>query len=160
MHPLTNTVAEFGRGKQFATIKLDKYPEFAPLICYEIIFSDEVVRKVNKPKWMVVLTNDGWYGISSGPYQHLAAAQMRAVEEGISIVRSANSGISAIINPYGEITAQIPLGTQDTINSIVKPDMARWTLFGEYGNNIPLIMSMAIFLLGLLFNLSGRIIKK
>ena len=160
LHPLTNTIAEFGRGNKYATIKLDKYPEFAPLICYEIIFSDEVIRKENKPKWMVLLTNDGWYGISSGPYQHLAAAQMRAVEEGISIVRSANSGISAIINPYGEITAQIPLGIRNTINATIKPSEAQRTLFGEYGNIIPLFMSAMFLLFGLLFKLSSRILKK
>ena len=145
--PVTNTISEFGRGIKFETIKVDGYPEFAPLICYEIIFSDEVVRKDNKPKWAIVLTNDGWYGISSGPYQHLVAAQMRAVEEGISIVRSANSGISAVINPYGEVTAQIPLGERGFIDTMVKPDEARKTIFGICGNYIPLTMSCLILLL-------------
>ncbi len=144
--PVTNTISEFGRGIKFETIKVDGYPEFAPLICYEIIFSDEVVRKDNKPKWAIVLTNDGWYGISSGPYQHLVAAQMRAVEEGISIVRSANSGISAVINPYGEVTAQIPLGERGFIDTMVKPDEARKTIFGICGNYIPLTMSCLILL--------------
>lgn len=154
--PVANTISEFGRGKQYDTIKIDGYPEFAPLICYEIIFSDEIVRKENKPKWAVVLTNDGWYGLSSGPYQHLVAAQMRAVEEGISIVRSANNGISAVINPYGEITAQIPLDVRDSIDATIKPDEARQTLFGHYGNIISVSMSCVLLLLALLL---GRIFK-
>lgn len=154
VRPLTNTVSEFGRGQKYQTIKLADFPEFAPLICYEVIFSDEIVRKTNKPKWAIVLTNDGWYGISSGPYQHLVAAQMRAVEEGISIVRSANSGISAVINPYGQITARIPLGVRGKADALVKPDESHVTLFGYVGNIIPLFMGFiglfaALFISGL-----------
>lgn len=141
VHPLTNTVAEFGRGKQFKTITLDGYPEFAPLICYEVIFSDDVVRKYDKPKWAVVLTNDGWYGVSAGPYQHLVAAQMRAVEEGMTVVRSANSGISAVITPYGEVPVKIGLGVRGFKDAAVNLDLAHRTLFGEYGNAIPLAMA-------------------
>ena len=154
VRPIANTVAEFGRGEKFKTLKIEDYPEFAPLICYEVIFSDEVVKKGSeRPKWAVVLTNDGWYGISSGPYQHLAAAQMRAVEEGISVVRSANSGISAVINPYGEIVAQIPLAERGMVDALVKPDEAHLTLFGQYGNRIPLAMSVLVILLALIFSM-------
>lgn len=157
MKPLANAVAEFGRGEQYKIIRVGDYPAFAPLICYEIIFSDEVVQKgVERPTWAVVLTNDGWYGISAGPYQHLAAAQMRAVEEGISIVRSANSGISAVINPYGEIKGKIPLGTKAAIDALVKPEEAHQTLFGMYGNKIPLAMSGVFLLLGLLCSLASK----
>ncbi len=154
VRPIANTVAEFGRGEKFKTLKVGDYPEFAPLICYEIIFSDEVVKKgADRPKWAIVLTNDGWYGISSGPYQHLAAAQMRAVEEGISVVRSANSGISAVINPYGEIVAQIPLAERGMVDALVKPDEAHLTLFGKYGNRIPLLMSVLVILLAFICSL-------
>lgn len=152
--PLANTVAEFGRGKQFQTLKIADFPTFAPLICYEIIFSDKIVQKEpQKPAWAIVLTNDGWYGISAGPYQHLAAAQMRAVEEGITIVRSANSGISAVINPYGEIKAQIPLGQTAAVDALVKPKESHPTFFGKYGNKIPLTMSLFTLVLALLCSL-------
>lgn len=136
VRPIANTVAEFGRGIKYQTIAVEGHPEFAPLICYEIIFSDEVVSKERKPKWLVVLTNDGWYGQSAGPYQHLAAAQMRAVEEGISIVRSANSGISAVINPYGIITQSIGLDERDFVDATVNPNLSQDTLFGKYGNRM------------------------
>lgn len=147
IRPLTNNVTEFGHGNQFQTITVDGYPEFAPLICYEVIFSDDVVRKNDKPKWMIVLTNDGWYGLSSGPYQHLVAAQMRAVEEGITVVRSANSGISAIITPYGQIPAKIGLGKRGIKDVAVKLNLAHNTLFGQYGNAIPLAMAIVILFL-------------
>lgn len=152
IRPLTNTISEFGRGEKYQTIQIAEYPEFAPLICYEIIFSGQIIQKQNKPKWMILLTNDGWYGISSGPYQHLVAAQMRAVEEGISIVRSANSGISAVITPYGQILGRIELGQRGISDVALKTDLAHPTLFGKYGNIIPLIMSILLLMIGL----SGR----
>ena len=142
--PLTNMVGQFAKGEKYQTIKLDSYAEFAPLICYEVIFSGQIVRKQNKPKWAVVLTNDGWYGISAGPYQHLVAAQMRAVEEGISVVRSANSGISAVINPYGKITSKIGLAERGYVDDTVKISMSHDTLFGQYGNMIPLLMALIL----------------
>ena len=161
VRPLANVVAEFGRGEKYRVLQVGDYPAFAPLICYEIIFSDEVVKKgKEKPSWAVVLTNDGWYGNSSGPYQHLAAAQMRAVEEGMTVVRSANSGISAVINPYGEIKAKIPLGAREAADALVKPDEAYQTPFGKYGNKIPLAMSGVLFLLALLWSAAARRLKK
>ncbi len=152
VHPLTNTIAEFGQGRQFKTITLDGYPEFAPLICYEVIFSDDVVRKGDKPQWAVVLTNDGWYGMSAGPYQHLVAAQMRAVEEGMTVVRSANSGISAVITPYGEVPAKIALGERGVEDVAVKLSLAHRTLFGEYGNGVPILMAFGLMLAAWLIN--------
>jgi apolipoprotein N-acyltransferase len=154
VRPVANVVAEFGRGEKFKTLQVGNYPEFAPLICYEVIFSDEIIKKGDKrPAWAVVLTNDGWYGMSAGPYQHLAAAQMRAVEEGISIVRSANSGISAVIDPYGEIIARIPLGESGSKDALVKPEESHLTVFGKYGNRIALTMSGALIALAIVISL-------
>lgn len=154
VRPVANVVAEFGRGEKFKTLQVGSYPEFAPLICYEVIFSDEIIKKGDKrPAWAVVLTNDGWYGMSAGPYQHLAAAQMRAVEEGISIVRSANSGISAVIDPYGEIITQIPLRESGSKDALVKPEESHLTVFGKYGNRIALTLSGALIALALLISL-------
>ena len=154
--PVTNMVGQFARGEKYQTIKLEGYAEFAPLICYEVIFSGQIVRQENKPKWAVVLTNDGWYGISAGPYQHLVAAQMRAVEEGISVVRSANSGISAVINPYGIITSQIGLAERGYIDDTVKISQSHLTLFGRWGNLVPLALSAVLVLISLLINKSAK----
>lgn len=151
--PVVNVVAEFGQGIKHQTIKIADYPAFAPLICYEMIFSGEVLSRTTKPQWIVVLTNDGWYGNSSGPYQHLVAAKMRAVEEGVSVVRSANNGISAVITPYGTIRKHLPLNARGFIDALVKPDEARTTLFGQYGNIIPILMSLIFYLCAALINI-------
>ena len=155
--PVTNMIGQFAQGEKYQTIKLEKYAEFAPLICYEVIFSGQIVRKQNKPKWAVVLTNDGWYGISAGPYQHLVAAQMRAVEEGISVVRSANSGISAVINPFGIITSKIGLAERGYVDDVVQIGQSHSTLFGRFGNFVPLAISVFLVLLSLILN---KIAKK
>lgn len=134
VRPVTNMIGQFGRGEKYQVITPEGFEKFAPLICYEIIFSDNIVRKKSNLKWMVLLTYDGWYGDSTGPYQHLAAAQMRAIEEGINIVRSANSGVSAVISAYGEIYAQLGLNERGVLTSEVPLHTAHQTLFGQYGN--------------------------
>ena len=159
--PIANVVAEFGRGIQYQTIKLKEYPAFAPLICYEVIFSGEILRRENKPKWVVILTNDGWYGVSAGPYQHLVAAKMRAIEEGVSVVRCANTGISAVLTPYGTVRKHLALNTDGAVDVLVKPDEARETLFGRHGNAIPLTMAGILLILSLLLNgIAGKFQKK
>lgn len=146
VRPVTNMVAEFGRGEKYQIIAPEGFAKFAPLICYEIIFSDNIVTKNNDLKWMVVLTFDGWYGESSGPYQHLAAAQMRAIEEGINIVRSANSGVSAVISAYGEICAELGLNKRGVLDADVPLYKAHKTLFGKYGN-LMLLSVIALLIL-------------
>lgn len=82
---------------------------YSPMICYEIIFSGNVIDKNNRPDFILNVTNDSWYGISPGPYQHLAQARFRAIEEGLPVVRVADTGISAVIDSQGRITAQLGL---------------------------------------------------
>lgn len=134
VRPIANNIAEFATSEKFKNIQIDKYPPFGALICYEIIFPDNVVNRKNKPNWLVVLTNDGWYGKSSGPYQHLVSAQMRAVEEGISVVRSANSGISAVINPLGHIVNKIDLHNKGYIDVVLPENLEIGTIYSTVGN--------------------------
>jgi apolipoprotein N-acyltransferase len=80
-----------------------------PLICYEVVFPQIIHNAPRRPDWILQITNDAWFGNFSGPAQHLAQARLRAIEQGLPLVRVANTGISAIIDPYGRITAHLPL---------------------------------------------------
>ena len=99
-----------------ASIETGGAPVFLPLICYEIIFPGVVKDWKNRPQWIVNITNDAWFGDSTGPHQHLHQARIRAVEEGLPVVRAANTGISAVIDPFGRVVAKLDLGKAGTID--------------------------------------------
>jgi apolipoprotein N-acyltransferase len=109
-------------------------PRAAPLICYEAIFPGEVVpagAPEERPGTLLNVTNDGWFGATPGPYQHFAQARLRAIEEGLPLIRAANTGISAIVDPYGRVLARLPLGTEGALDgglpqSIAAPPFARF----------------------------------
>jgi apolipoprotein N-acyltransferase len=107
----------FSAGNQRQLITAGNAPSFAPLVCYEIIFPGEVVEGADRPGWLVNLSDDSWFGKSLGPYQHLHQARVQAVEEGLPVVRSTSTGISAVIDPYGRILAKLPLGAQSVIDT-------------------------------------------
>jgi len=79
-----------------------------PLICYEAIFPQDVNAAPARPDFLLQITNDAWFGTFSGPWQHLAQARFRAIEQGLPMLRAANTGISAMIGPRGRVLAQIP----------------------------------------------------
>ena len=99
---------EFSQGTGNKTIKLNNL-NISPIICYEIAFANNVIDNTNKPDIIINLTNDGWFGKSSGPYQHLVLAKFRAVENKLPIIRVSNSGISAYIDEYGRVLKKISL---------------------------------------------------
>ena len=133
-----------GNGPQTLTSDL---PPFSPLICYEIIFPSHVTNSQNKPQWIVNVTNDGWYGQSSGPYQHLVQTRFRAIEEGIPVVRSANTGISAVIDGYGRTLQSLPLEKQGVITSQLPLPIAGNTIFSQCGNWLFLTALLSLLLL-------------
>lgn len=108
----------FDAGKGVVTVAHESLPSFSPLVCYEVIFPDDVTAQP-RPAWMVNVTNDGWYGDSAGPYQHFAQTRLRAIEEGIPIVRSANTGISGIIDPYGRVIESADIYREASIVSYI-----------------------------------------
>lgn len=122
----------FSAGPGAQTIDVGTLPPFSPLICYEIIFPGAVTNPSARPAWLFNLTNDAWFGDSSGPYQHLAAAQLRAVEEGLPVVRVANTGISAVINARGHIEAHLPLLRAGVLDHAL-PGAVPPTFFSLYG---------------------------
>jgi apolipoprotein N-acyltransferase len=114
---LTKVAGGFDTGNGRRAMALPHAPSFLPLLCYEIIFPHAVVPAGERPGWIVNLTNDGWFGESAGPYQHLQQARVRAIEEGLPIARAANTGISAVIDPVGRIVASLPLGAEGVLDS-------------------------------------------
>jgi len=134
-------------GQESNSLDIEQAKPAGVLICYEAIFSGEVVDKKRRPDWLVNITNDGWYGLSFGPHQHLAMAQTRAVEEGLPLVRSAYTGISAVIDPYGRIVASLPLGEEGILDARLPMKLQKPLSFALWGNWIPLgIAGICIFL--------------
>ena len=134
-----------GPGPQ--TMTLPGYPTVGPQICYEAIFPGDVVSKAQRPGWMLNVTNDAWFGVSAGPWQHFAIARMRAIEEGLPLVRSANSGISAIFDPYGRVTGQLGLGVSGILDGQLPRALKQAPLFARYGNIGLLVLLLFVFFL-------------
>lgn len=146
--PITNVISDFVQGQGPQSIELPNGLKIGTAICYEIIFPHQIIDADNKPEVVFNLTNDGWYGDSSGPRQHLVNTQMRAVEEGVSIIRAANSGISALISPYGTIIQKLDLNNKGVIDVNLPKTKSIATLYTQYGNLIPLLMIVLIFIIG------------
>ena len=126
---LTPGETDFSRGPGIQTIRLPGLPPFSPLICYEAIFPGAVVVARARPDWMLNITNDAWYGISIGPYQHFAQTRLRAVEEGLPMIRVANTGISGVVDSHGRVRAKLGLGVAGFIDSPMPGALARPTLY-------------------------------
>lgn len=106
---ITPGLMDFSAGPGPRTLPVPDLPSVGPLICYEAIFPDAIVDEHERPGWMLNVTNDAWYGLTSGPFQHFAIARVRAVEEGLPLLRAANNGITGAIDPYGRVLARLDL---------------------------------------------------
>ncbi|MGE4371893.1 MAG: apolipoprotein N-acyltransferase [Xanthobacter sp.] len=117
LRQLTQLRGGFAAGTRLRPLHVPGLPLAAPLVCYEVIFPDAVMPIGSlRPELMLNLTNDAWFGDTPGPYQHFAQARMRAVEQGLPLIRAANSGISAIIGPMGQIVAYAPLNARTVVD--------------------------------------------
>jgi len=130
---LTKVQGGFIPGTRRRAMEIPNAPRVLPLICYEAIFPGVVAARDDRPGWIVNLTNDGWFGISTGPYQHLQQARMRAIEEGLPLVRAANTGISAVIDPLGRIVARLDLGVEGVLDSGL-PSAIPPTIYARHGD--------------------------
>jgi len=117
LQQLTKQRGGFLAGDRRRLIAVPGAPMALPLICYEVIFPGELLPKGPRPGWIVNVTNDGWFGISTGPYQHFHQARVQAIEEGLPLVRAANTGISAVIDPLGRIVNSLALGSEGVIDA-------------------------------------------
>lgn len=139
--PIVKKGSGFTPGKGPADLAVPGLPPVGALICYEIIFPGEVIDPDGpRPKMLVNVTNDAWFGVSSGPYQHLAAARMRAIEEGIPVFRAANTGVSAVVDSYGRVVASLPLDTTGSIDSPLPPTVAIVPLYARLRETLTIIL--------------------
>ena len=136
------------RGNGFKVI--DTQEPFLPNICYESSFPESPKQFFT---WIVNVTNDGWFGTSIGPYQHLAIAKFRAIEQGVPMVRAALTGISAVIDSFGRVTMQLPLLTKGVLDFELPEYLTNSTYYHSYGN----CMILALLLISFIIN---RIICK
>ena len=138
-------ISDFTPGAGPHTVHIEGLPPFSPLICYEVIFSGKVADETTRPGFLLNVTNDGWYGHTAGPHQHFAIARMRAVEEGLPLIRAANTGISAVIDPYGRVVASLPLGAEGAIDAAL-PESISAPPYTKAGSALYLVLSLFMLL--------------
>ena len=132
LQPIVGAV-DFSAGQNNTLMQLEDIGTMQLLICYEVIFSGEVLSLAMRPDLIVNITNDAWFGASAGPWQHLFQAQMRAVEEGVPLFRVANTGVTAGFDPYGRVLGSIPLGKSGALDLVV-PAAIPPPPFARFGN--------------------------
>ena len=143
---LTKLPGGFIAGERRRPMPVPRAPRMLPFLCYEIIFPGETVPDNERPGWLLNLTNDGWFGISSGPYQHLQQARVRTIEQGLPLVRAANTGISAVIDPLGRIVKSLPLGAEGIMDASL-PRRIDATLYARTGDSgVALVIGAALII--------------
>jgi apolipoprotein N-acyltransferase len=145
LRQLTHQVGGFLSGDRRRTMDVPGAPKMLPLICYEAIFPGAAVPAGERPGWLVNVTNDGWFGISTGPYQHFQQARALAIAEGLPLVRAANTGISGVIDPVGRIIATLPLGTEGVLDASLPRALAP-TPYVRFGDAV-IILFMVVSLI-------------
>ena len=152
---LTKVVGGFIPGARRRPMEIPGAPRMLPLICYEAIFPGDVASREDRPGWIVNLTNDAWFGISTGPYQHLQQARLRAIEQGLPVVRAANNGISAVVDPLGRIVARLGLGIEGVLDSSL-PSAIAPTIYARSGDIPAALIVAAAFI----FVIRRRVAKR
>ncbi len=146
LQQLTKQVGGFLSGDRPRVMDVPGAPKMLPLICYEAIFPGAAVPRGERPGWLVNVTNDGWFGISTGPYQHFQQARALAIAEGLPLVRAANTGISAVVDPVGRIVNSLPLGAEGIFDAKL-PVALEPTIYvraGDYTFGLFLVVSLLV----------------
>jgi apolipoprotein N-acyltransferase len=145
----------FASGPGPRTMHVPGIPPVGALICYEAIFSDQVIDESDRPHWMVNITNDAWFGNSTGPRQHLAAARMRAVEEGLPLMRAANTGISAGFDAKGHELGRLGMQTTGVLPVHLSAPLVL-PLYARVG----LLLPGGVAVLAMIIGLAGKPSRK
>jgi apolipoprotein N-acyltransferase len=134
LRELANTMGSFESGAApRPLLQIPGLPLVVPLICYEAIFPGAIVQSTARPGVIVNVTNDGWFGNTTGPRQHLHQARVRAVEEGLPLIRAANNGISAAFDGYGRVLGRIELDQKGVLD-VPLPVALQMPLYARFGN--------------------------
>ncbi|MBV8938580.1 MAG: apolipoprotein N-acyltransferase [Alphaproteobacteria bacterium] len=149
LEKITPGAVDFSRGPGPQALTAPGAPPFSPLICYEVLFPDEAAPADAPVSWLLNITNDAWFGNSSGPYQHFHISRMRAIEQGLPLVRAANTGISAVTDGYGRVLARLDLNTQGVLDSGLPQAVQGGTLYRKLGHLWLLLLTGGVVLLTL-----------
>ena len=155
---LTRTAGGLAGGANPRRLEVVGVPSFSPLICYEAIFPSEAVEPGARPRWLLNITNDAWFGEQTGPYQHFHQARMRAIEQGLPLVRVAITGITAVVDAKGRIRQSLPLLTAGAIDTTL-PAALPPTPYARYGDAmlfLQLMVAIALFAIIRLAESLGR----
>ena len=130
-------------------LDLGPFGKVLPLICYEAIFAREVNAAPERADWMLQITNDAWFGIRTGPFQHFAQARLRAIEQGLPLVRVANTGVTAVVDAHGRVVEELPFGTMAALDTHI-PGALPPTPYSRWGDG-----PVALLLAGLALAVFG-----
>jgi len=155
LRQLTDFRGGFTPGPGRRTLTIPGTPPLSPLVCYEVVFPGEVIDPEHRPDWMLNVTNDAWYGLTPGPWQHFHQARLRAVEEGLPLVRAANNGVSAVVDPFGRVVAHLRLGAVGALDAGL-PRPLDATVVSRLGETTGWLLALLVFT-GLLYGRRNRI---
>jgi len=145
---LTRQRGGFSAAPSRSLMRIPGLPPAVPLICYEAIFPGQIMppdeASGERPGFLLNVSNDAWFGMTPGPYQHFEQARLRAIEEGLPMIRATNNGISAIISPVGKTVAILPLGVRGVLDGALPVTLSN-TIYARYGN----VMATLLALIGL-----------
>ena len=143
------SAGSFWEGPGLSTWDIAGLPPVSPLICYEMIFPGNVIKRgTPRPEWMVNISNDGWYGDTSGPRQHFIFARFRAVEEGLPMVRVGGTGISGVIDAAGRVHKRMAYGSTEVAN-VPLPQPLPLTLYGRASGLVFWCLCLGLIAIGL-----------
>jgi apolipoprotein N-acyltransferase len=120
-------------------LDLGRFGKVLPLICYEAIFPRDVNGAPERADWMLQITNDAWFGTLTGPFQHFAQARLRAVEQGLPLIRVANTGVTAVVDAHGRVVDDLPFGVMEALDTRV-PGALPPTPYARWGDTLILLL--------------------